>query len=147
MRVYVVGCASADELVLSELLSSLIAVMPRCMPTHASPHLLSFPSPRDKSASGLDSILWRQVMRNLMPKGPSSVRKTPTPCAPVSQMPCKALHGTDSRRKQGQVLLEYAKVHLALDDMVVAAGERPQAQGGFVDMLDPARLASMAALK
>ena len=56
MRMYIVGCASADELVLSELLSSLIAVMPRCLPPHASSHPLSFSSPRDKSASGPDSM-------------------------------------------------------------------------------------------
>lgn len=67
---------------------------------------------------------------------------------PTAARSCKALHtGTDSRGNQGQVLLDYAKVHLAIDDMVVAAGERPQAEGGFVDMLDPTRLAGMAALK
>ena len=43
----------------------------------------------------------------------------------------------------GQVVHEYAKIHLALDDMVVRSGG---GGGGLIDVLDPARLALMSAL-
>ena len=51
---------------------------------------------------------------------------------------------------QAQVVAGYAKIHLAVDDMMVAAGAGPATGGagaGFIDVLNPVRLAAMAALK
>lgn len=44
----------------------------------------------------------------------------------------------------GQVVHEYAKIHLALDDMVVRSGG---GRGGLIDVVDPSRLALMSGLK
>ena len=66
------------------------------------------------------------VLRTLMPKGPNSYLFLQS---------------------------EYAKVQLALDDMVVTSGggmsrsEGGGRAGGFIDVLDPTRLQQMSALK
>ena len=67
------------------------------------------------------------VLRALMPKGPNSYLFLQS---------------------------EYAKVHLALDDMVITSGagvSRSAGEGlhtgGFIDVLDPTRLQQMSALK